>query len=276
MGVRIMERKYVCKNGVVESTRFAVGANTRRLTGKRTGKKCSIQKQTENDKLAIRTLSRVLNCNFGVKDLLITLKWTEEDLQKLYAKVQKSGIRQTDEGWMDAVRKEADHECQLWQRRISRNLPEGVQLKMVAVTSDMDGETGEAKRVHSHIVMTGGIISWDRLQEQWKNGSVNIRQMSDQDDYTPIAVYMLKQVRRVPEKNRYRTTRNMEKPKIEEREISGTAPIRLPRGAKLLERQYDAEVIGQYVRYKRQKTNKPEPEQMERVGSGNLTGRART
>lgn len=266
MGVRIMERKYISKNGVVESTRFAVGANTRRLTGKRTGRKCSVQKQTENDKLAVRTLARVLNCNFGVKDLLVTLKWSDPALEKIRRKVRQSGITEDSEGWMDAVRKAADHECQLWQRRISRKLPKDVQLKMVAVTSDVDGESGEAKRVHSHIVMSGGIVSWDEIQRQWKNGSVDIRALSDQDDYTPVAVYMLKQVRRVPEQNRYRTTRNMEKPRIEEREITGTAPIRLPAGAKLLERQYDAEVIGQYVRYKRKKTEQNR-ENLARVGS---------
>lgn len=272
--MRVVERKYICKNGVVESTRFAVGSNTQRIKGKRTGKKCSIKKQTENDKIAVRTLARVLNCNFVKHDLLITLKWSDEALRKLYAKVRKTGIKESDDGWMDAVRKAADHECMLWQRRIGRKLPGDVQLKMVAATSDMDGDTGEVKRVHSHIVMTGGIISWDELQRQWKNGSVNIRQISEQDDYTPIAVYMLRQVRRVPEKNRYRTTRNMEKPKIEEREISGNAPIRLPGGAKLLERQYDAEFIGQYVRYKKKKTDVTS-DAIDWVGSGSRNGRRR-
>ena len=55
---------------------------------------------------------------------------------------------------MDAMRAAADHELQLVIRRVKRELDKaGVSLRYVAVTSDMDGDTGETVRVHHHLVV---------------------------------------------------------------------------------------------------------------------------
>ena len=45
--MKIMERRYVCKNGVVEQTRYAVGDNTR-PRGKRKKGNTSFRKQEAN------------------------------------------------------------------------------------------------------------------------------------------------------------------------------------------------------------------------------------
>ena len=92
---------------------------------------------------------------------------------------------------------------------------------------------------------------------------MDIRQIRQQDDLTPVAVYMLRQVRRVPEKKKYRCSMGMEKPVIEERFVLGQAEIRVQTGAKVLERQYAQENVSQYVRYKRREAKKRD--QLERV-----------
>ena len=247
MEIKIMERTYVSKNGVVEKTRFAVGCNTKRWKGKRSGDKCNLKKQTENDKLAIRKLARVLNCNFEKKDLLLTLTYSEAALKEIFG--SERGKWESEEQMLQ-IRKKAEHQFKLWIRRVMRKSEQ--KIKYVYVTSDMDAETGELVRLHHHAVLKEG-CSWDLLQKEWKHGDVDIRQIRDQDDFTPIAVYLLRQVRRVPEAQKYKTSKDMEKPVVEERLVATTAPIRVQPGNKILEVQYSQESIGQYVRYKKKK-----------------------
>jgi hypothetical protein len=235
--MKIVERTYISRNGVVEKTRFLVGDRTRTFTGKRTGKRCSLKKQGENDRLAIRRLARILNCNYAHKDLLLTLTYSDEGMKAIRGKTEEER------------RTAAEHQCALWLRRLKRKNG-GDAMLSVSVTSNMDGETGELVRLHHHVVLPAG-VSWDEIQALWRLGDVDIREIRQQDDLTPIAAYMLRQVRRVPEKKKYRCSRGMEQPKIEERMVLGQTEIRVQPGAKVLERQYAEENISQYVRYKR-------------------------
>ena len=301
--MKIMERKYISKNGVVERTRYAVGDNAKPRRGKRRGTS-SFRKQEQNFNSALRRLARILNCNYSHENgLLITLDYDEagleriigslteqdrETMRKLRAPVGKIGTWRAREngpaqdchdqcahrsrndmeggdcerdaegadiygadGDAEAVnrlREAADKQLTLWMRRLKRK--HGGKIKAVLITSDVDHETGEMVRVHHHVVLAAEGISWDLLRGEWKNGSVDIKQLRAQPDYTPIATYLMRQVRKQPDKKKYRVTQGMEQPKIEEREILCNTEMKAPAGANVLERsEYTAESIGQYIRY---------------------------
>ena len=235
--MKIMERTYISRNGVVEKTRYAVGDNAMPRRKKKKGH-TSFRKQEANFNCALRTAARILNCNFSHEDgLLISLNYSEEGLAKV-----------ADRKNIDTMRDKADHQMMLWLRRI-RRMTEG-KIKFLAVTSDIDGDTGECVRVHHHIVMSAVGLSWDKVREAWKLGTVDIRPLRDQQDYTPVATYLMRQVRRVPDKKKYHVSRGMLMPEISEREVTGHAQIKAPAGAYVLEQEYQAENITQYIRYK--------------------------
>ena len=301
--MKIMERKYISKNGVVERTRYAVGDNAKPRRGKRRGTS-SFRKQEQNFNSALRRLARILNCNYCHDNgMLITLDYDEagldrivgslterdrETMRKLRAPVGKigtwrakgngpardchdryehrsrndmeSGDYERDaegadiygaDGDAEAVnrlREAADKQLTLWVRRLKRKY--SGKIKAVLITSDVDHETGELVRVHHHIVLAAEGISWDLLRGEWKHGRVDIKQLRAQPDYTPIATYLMRQVRKQPDKKKYRVTQGMEQPKIEEREILCNTEMKAPAGANVLERsEYTAESIGQYIRY---------------------------
>ena len=149
---------------------------------------------------------------------------------------------------VNRLREAADKQLTLWLRRLKRKY--SGKIKAVLITSDVDHETGELVRVHHHVVLAAEGISWDLLRGEWKNGSVDIKQLRAQPDYTPIATYLMRQVRKQPDKKKYRVTQGMEQPKIEEREILCNTEMKAPAGANVLERsEYTAESIGQYIRY---------------------------
>lgn len=159
--------------------------------------------------------------------------------------------KQEEDGDAEAVnrlREAADKQLTLWLRRLKRK--HSGKIKAVLITSDVDHETGELVRVHHHVVLAAEGISWDLLRGEWKHGSVDIKQLRAQPDYTPVATYLMRQVRKQPDKKKYRVTQGMEQPKIEEREILCNSEMRAPAGANVLERsEYTAESIGQYIRY---------------------------
>ena len=151
------------------------------------------------------------------------------------------------EAW-NRLREAAEKQMSLWLRRVKRKF--GGKIKALMITSDIDHETEELVRVHHHIVFEAAGISWDLLRKEWKHGCMDIKQLRAQPDYTPIATYLMRQVRRQPDKKKYRVTQGMEMPKIEERVVLSNSEIRAPAGANVLERsEFSAESIGQYIRY---------------------------
>ncbi len=295
--MKIMERKYISKNGVVERTRYAVGDNAQPRRGKRKGN-TSFRKQEQNFNSALRRVARILNCNYDHENgMLLTLDYAENGLGKLIAgmsvedreKIEEmrapvgrigtwkavnakpskgcreiqgnelherdcSGEERTDmtgekdgEVW-NRMREAAEKQMSLWLRRVKRKF--GGKIKALMITSDVDHETGELVRVHHHIVFAAEGISWDLLRKEWKHGSVDIKQLRAQPDYTPIATYLMRQVRRQPDKKKYHVTQGMEMPIIEERVVLSNSEIRAPAGANVLERsEFSVDSIGQYIRY---------------------------
>ena len=153
------------------------------------------------------------------------------------------------------IRELAEHQCKLWLRRIARKA--AGKLRYLGVSSDMDGRTGELVRAHCHLVLEAPGVSWDTLRDAWHLGWIDIRQLRKQRDYTPIAIYLMRQVQRVPDKKKYFVSRGMEQPEIEERIVTYDGEIRLQPGATVLERsEFSEETTSQYVRYLPRKPRK--------------------
>lgn len=244
MGVVIVERKYECTNGVIEKTRFPVGANTKRLPGKRYGKS-SVKKQAENDRQAAKRLARILNCNFTHGDLFVTLRYSDDGLLALSSDDGKT---------FDAAKKNV----QLFLRRLKRKYPD---IKYVYVTSDVDGSTGELKRVHHHLVLPAS-CQIDDIEKAWKKyGDADVRKLRNQNDYTSIAVYLVRQGSSTPHAQKYSTSKNMIQPKITERIVSDYHEIKVnPRDSVLERSSYDPALsLVQYVRYKHYPRNARKP-----------------
>lgn len=242
MGGKWMIRTYKAGR-VIEKSKFWVPANTKARAGRVKGNTSSA-KRDQNARRAVHVLARTLNCNFSKGDLYVTCKFTDEYLAQIggdYAELSRL--------------------LGNFLRRLRRKLRKlGLELKWVAVPSEKDGETGARKRLHVHMVLTGAGIQWrdgawyvgeETLEDIWGMGSIYAEPLRGQHDYTPVALYMLRQARRdVPDAKAYTTSRNMIQPEITERIVHTSNAMRQPARAYLLESsQYDAATGCHYIRY---------------------------
>ena len=230
---KIMERTYRSANGVIEKTRYLVGSNAKRQK-KRRGVTTQ-RKQEANFNGACKKLARILNCNFNADGgRLLGLDYDGASAERILQAADP--------------RKAAENEARNFIRRLKRKV--GKEIRWVLVTSDLDGDTGELVRLHHHLaIQFPGRISYDAILSCWDLGGVDIKTMWSEDDYTGLARYLLRQVRRIPDAKKYSASRNMELPEITEREILTTSRLRPPKGAKVREQYYDEEGVGQYIRY---------------------------
>ena len=236
---------------VTEVSAFPVAPNVRPRRGRRRGA-TTTRKQDKNDRDAVKRLARVLNCNFQGGDLLIQPTYTDAALYALADGLQ--------EGDLEELRRRAEHELVLFLRRLGREIRKaGGVLQAVWLTSDMDGDTGELVRIHHHVVlkaaglyMENGIL-WignRRVDEIWGRGHVDWKPLQHQDDYSQLAAYLIRQVRRRPDGKKYSCTRNLKKPiLISERIVYNARELRAPKGAKILHRGPYTPGEPQYLRY---------------------------
>lgn len=238
---KVMERRYICrKTGIVEKVRFPVSENTSVRPRFRKAK-CSAEKREENARSAIRDLARIFNCNAGPEDWFVMLDFSPKAWEKLF-----TGMNE------DSILREAQRQGSLFLRRLKRKAQNPV--KSVITASDRDPETKEPVRVHLHLWLSG--VTEEEIRSCWKHGEcVHTEHLYKcQDDYTPLAVYMLEQVRSVENMKKYIPSRNLEKPQIEDRVVVGDPgdEIKVQPGAKVLDRMtYRDGSVVQYVRYKR-------------------------
>ena len=152
---------------------------------------------------------------------------------------------------MAAMWEAADHELVNCLRRAKRRAKkDGVEIRAAFITSDMDGKTGESKRVHHHLVINREAKEY--FVEAWGElGGVNWSPMWDyQDDRTDIAEYFIRQVRHIPDAKKYRTTRNLVPPQPKDRIVNTDAELQVPRGGQLLfRREFVKSGQPQYIRY---------------------------
>lgn len=230
---------------VGDKTKFWV-QGARPSSRNRRREKSEIKKQEQNEYSAVKAAARVLNINFREGDLLLGLDYDEPGMVKLTDQLPED---LAEEERQDRLREAAAHELQLCLRRVQRSLEkEGVELRYhLGITSDMDGETGELVRVHHHIIVNRE--AREAFVKKWTLGSVEWSPLSSQPDYTPIAEYLLRQVRRIKDAKKYTSSRNLVRPKPKDRVAAGGAELRVPKGAMLLVRSEFRPGRPQYIRY---------------------------
>lgn len=233
-----MERKYTCrKKNLVERSRFWVSDNT--VLRPRWRKAKSAQdKRDENSRAAVRQLARLLNCNADEEWLFVKLDFSPKSWTELFAGMTEDQILQA-----------AQKQGALFLRRLKRAMGKE-KLGYILVASDMDGKTGEKVRVHLHLALSK--VPAELIREKWTLGeNTDIRNFNSQEDYTPVAAYLLKQVRDVENMKSYIPSRNLEKPIIEDRVVEGPEQeIRVQPGAVILDRtEFKIGMTSQYVRY---------------------------
>lgn len=242
----------VRSGNVIEKSQFYLGE--RRPRAKRRKGSTSAARKDANMNTAIRQLARTVNCNFEAKDLLLTFTYDEAHYADIAADAQRAEKCMT-----------------LAWRRLRRALAAlGVQLRGFWTTADKDAETGERVRLHHHAVIgaEGVTVAFDEageltelsvggrsLTSLWGMGTAHAELLREQDDYTPIAVYLLRQAVGGENAKKWHASRGLEKPVVEsERIVACPRELRAPGGAAVSEiGRYDSAGGTHYIRYVRKK-----------------------
>ena len=253
---------------VGEKTKFWVPGERPSSKGGRRERN-EIRKQEQNEHSAEKALARLINANFRQGDLLLGLDYSDSGLERLQAWARSQGMPLgTEEERLDTMRSAAEHELRLLLRRVKREMARaGLDLRYIAVTSDMDGDTGERVRVHHHLIVPAE--AREAFGEKWAGmGGVDWSPLSAQEDYTPVATYLIRQVRRVPDAKKYISSRNLVRPQPRDRVALTEAELRVPRGGKLLFRGEFKPGLPQYIRYVLPGGRSRAPAGAQRSGSG--------
>lgn len=208
--------------------------------------KSDIRKQKANEASCEKTMARLIHANYrGGKDLLIGLDYSPEGYAKMLAGKMK-GIEELNE--LDRVWMLAKHQLENHLRRVRRACEDaGVPFRYLAVTSDTDGKTGEQVRVHHHLIVNAE--AFEICMKKWELGGFDYEKLWDREDQSDLAEYLLKQVRRIPESKKYIPSRNLIRPKPQDRIAINGAELRLPKGTTLLYRSPYRPGMPQYIRY---------------------------
>ena len=227
--------------------------------------KNAVRKAEQNEYSSQKALARIINANFGTGDLFLGLDYNEIGMKRICHWARKNGLpidSENETERQNALWEAAAHELDIALRRVKRKLEkEGIELKAVYCTSDMDGDTGEIVRVHHHLVVNAQTkAAFVEAWEKYGLGGVSWTSLwSDQMDRTPIAEYIIRQVRRIPDAKKFRSTRNLVRPKAKDRVVYTDNELQVPKGGKLVFRQeYETKLTfsrasqnrqSQYIRY---------------------------
>lgn len=210
------------------------------------------RKQDQNERSALKRFTRTINANFEAGDLLIGPTYDDAHLLPMLAQAGED---------LDALNALAMEQQRLFLRRLKRELAKvGVELRCIAMASDMDGATGEVVREHHHIIVKGDGFAWRdktmwiggrKLDEIWGLGSVGVKVVDSRIDHAAMAAYLWRQVRRIPDRKKYSPTRNLRKPELVSEKVvfEDAREIQPPKGARLTYRAEHVVGEGQYIRY---------------------------
>lgn len=251
-------REIICKNGVAERTKYFVRSSAPAGT---TRAKREAHKGARRADNAERQLARLFNNNFEVgKDIHIVLEYTDRQIEHLSEKAEAGSRARTDDApAYDALRDEmfraGQRDLANFVRRCRRECAkQGIELRYVGATSDMDGETGEPARLHHHFVCNAEAA--EAVKAKWR-GTAWIGELYNVNgDLSALASYIIAQVRPVDGTQRYVPSRNLEQPEASEPlPLIGNAAkhmdseMRVPKGAVLLYRSTYARGATQYIRF---------------------------
>lgn len=193
-----------------------------------------IRQQQRNEASAEKRMARLVHANFR-EGVLVRLSWGEEQLAAL------------PEGEDERFRA-AHRALRLWLRRARRACAAaGVELKYIALTSDVNGKTGELVRVHHHAILSREAA--DIALGKWTAGQTHREYLDGRPDKTELVKYLLGQVRRLPDEKKYIPSRNLTIPQPTDRIARSGAELLPPKGALLLRRSEWSPGMPQYIRY---------------------------
>lgn len=229
---------------VGEKIKFWVDA--RNLPRSKRKLKMDAKKALANEASSVKTVARLLNANFGAGDYLVGLDYSKAGYRKLIKSID--GYRKLNEAQRkEAIWDAARHQLSLCTRRCQYALGKsGEELREVAITSDMDGKTGEAVRVHHHAVVNAAAL--EVIKQKWTLGGVAYKPLKAEDYYW-IADYFLKQVRHIPDAKKYTSTRNMVRPQPKDRVAKDGRMLTPPKGSIVLAVREWKLGRPQYMRY---------------------------
>jgi len=133
--------------------------------------KNAVKKQEQNEYSSQKRLAREINANFKAGDLLLGLDYNDEGLKRIMKWGREHGLNvdsADDTERQNAIWEAGAHELDNALRRVKRRLDkQGIELKAIYCTSDMDGDTGEIVRVHHHLIVQAGtkdafIAAWEK------------------------------------------------------------------------------------------------------------------
>ena len=229
---------------------FVLGDRTRRNRRK---EESSIKKQEQNEYSAKKRLARLINANFTHGDILLGLDYSDASYKKLERSARKAApdydsLPEDDQ--LRCIREAAAQEMVNYLRRVKRALEKegrADELKYIAITSDMDGDTKETVRVHHHLIVPASCEHIIRMK--WGHGGTYCKPLSKQEDYMPIAEYLIAQVRGTLNAKKFVSSRNLSRPQPKDRIAVSDAEIRVPRNCKLIQRAEYKRGAPQYIRY---------------------------
>ena len=217
--------------------------------------KSDIKKQQQNENDATKRVARILNVpeNFRGGDVFDAL--TYDDVS--HAMLRKDmPLEMEPQEKLDWVYRKAEHELDLFLRRCRYACKKaGVEFKYIAITSDMDGDTGEYVRIHHHIVANKEVK--EIIRGLWPHGTIEKNAIWHETDHFGLAKYLMDQVRRIPDAKKYKRSRNLTIPEPKDRVAMGGKEVQPPRGAKMLYRGVFIPGRPQYIRYIIPKKNSP-------------------
>lgn len=238
---------------VGEKTKFWV-CGSRPSGASRRKEKAEIKKQEQNEYSALKQMARLMNANYTSGDLLLGLDYSDAGIEHIVSYAKSIGMDPdlaADEAErLQIIYEAAEHEMRLCLRRVNRELSKDeAALRYIAITSDMDGDTGEQVRVHHHLVVPADV--GPLFVKKWETlGTVDWTPLKVQADYTPIAEYFIRQVRRIPDAKKFVSSRNLVRPRPKDRVVNSDAELRAPRGSKLLFRsEFRSGKQPRYIRY---------------------------
>lgn len=229
---------------------FVLGDRTRRNRRK---EESSIKKQEQNEYSTKKRLARLINANFTHGDILLGLDYSDASYKKLERSARKAAPDYDslpEEDQLRCIREAAAQEMENYLRRVKRALEKegrADELKYIAITSDMDGDTKETVRVHHHLIVPASCEHIVRMK--WGRGGTYCKPLSKQEDYMPIAEYLIAQVRGTLNAKKFVSSRNLIRPQPKDRVAVSDAEIRVPRNCKLIQRAEYKRGAPQYIRY---------------------------
>lgn len=229
---------------------FVLGDRTRRNRRK---EESSIKKQEQNEYSTKKRLARLINANFTHGDILLGIDYSNASYKKLERSARKAAPdydSMPEEDQLRCIREAAAQEMENYFRRVKRALEKegrADELKYIAITSDMDGDTKETVRVHHHLIVPASCEHIVRMK--WGRGGTYCKPLSKQEDYMPIAEYLIAQVRGTLNAKKFVSSRNLIRPQPKDRVAVSDAEIRVPRNCKLIQRAEYKRGAPQYIRY---------------------------